>query len=208
MADELPDLLLPDVEAWRHWLTEHADDSDGVRLVLAKKWTTTPTSLTYDQALMEALCQGWIDGQSRRRDEATWFQRFTPRRSRSIWSQRNVTYVAELTEQGRMRPRGLAEVARAQADGRWAAAYAGPAGIETPPELTEALAANPEAQAMWEGLSSQNRYAILHRLATLKRAETRTRRIGEFVAMLARGETVYPQKPRRAAGPADGAAER
>lgn len=200
MAEALPDLLVPDVDAWRQWLTEHADESNGVRLVLAKKGTTTPTSLSYAQALMEALCHGWIDGQSLRRDDTTWYQRFTPRRARSIWSQRNVQYVAELTEQGRMQARGLAEVAKAKADGRWAAAYAGPAGIETPAELTAALAADAQAQATWDGLSSQNRYAILHRLATLKRAETRTRRIGEFVAMLARGETPYPQKPRRTDG--------
>ncbi|HYP44677.1 MAG TPA: YdeI/OmpD-associated family protein [Propionibacteriaceae bacterium] len=202
MADKLPDLLVPDVDAWRQWLTEHADESNGVRLVLAKKGTTTPTSLTYQQALMEALCQGWIDGQSLRRDDATWIQRFTPRRPRSIWSQRNVGYVAELVEQGRMRPRGLAEVSKAQADGRWEAAYAGPASIEIPAELAQSLAAEPAAQTMWDSLSSQNRYAILHRLTTLKRAETRTRRIAEFVAMLARGETFYPQKPRGVPGAA------
>lgn len=202
MADKLPDLLVPDVDAWRQWLTEHADESNGVRLVLAKKGTTTPTSLTYQQALMEALCQGWIDGQSLRRDDATWIQRFTPRRPRSIWSQRNVGYVAELVEQGRMRPRGLAEVSKAQADGRWEAAYAGPASIEIPAELAQSLAAEPAAQTMWDSLSSQNRYAILHRLTTLKRAETRTRRIAEFVAMLARGETLYPQKPRGVPGAA------
>lgn len=194
MADELPELLVPDVDAWRDWLVEHLDDEAGVRLVLAKKGADAPTTLTYDQALLEALCQGWIDGQARRRDDATYWQRFTPRRSRSMWSKRNVDLVAQLTEQGRMQPRGIAEVVRAQSDGRWDAAYSGPAGIEVPPELLAALAAEPKAQALWEILSSQNRYAILHRLETAKRADTRTRRIEQFVAMLSRGETLYPQK--------------
>lgn len=193
MAEELPELVVPDVAAWRAWLASHADEPTGVRLVLAKKGTAAPTTLTYDEALQEALCQGWIDGQVQRRDEASFVQRFTPRRSRSIWSQRNVGYVGRLTEQGRMQPRGLAEVSRAQADGRWAAAYAGPAAMEVPAELTEALSENPEAKAMWDTLTSQNRYAILHRLHNLKRPETRTRKIADDVAMLARGETLYPQ---------------
>lgn len=193
MADELPDLLLPDVNAWRAWLAEHADDPTGVRLVLAKKRTTSPTTLTYEEALQEALCQGWIDGQARRRDEATSYQRFTRRRSRSLWSQRNVERVARLTEQGRMQPRGLAEVARAQADGRWSAAYPGPASIEVPAELTRALEAEPGARALWERLNSQNRYGILHRVHTAIKPETKARLVEQFVAMLARGETLYPQ---------------
>jgi uncharacterized protein YdeI (YjbR/CyaY-like superfamily) len=168
--------------------------------VLAKKNTTSPTSLTYEEALQEALCQGWIDGQARRRDEATTYQRFTPRRARSMWSVRNVERVARLIEQGRMQPRGLAEVERAQADGRWAAAYAGPATIEVPPELAEALAANPDAQSTWDILTSQNRYAVLHRVQTAVRADTRSRRIEQYVAMLSRGETPYPQKRRRGEG--------
>jgi uncharacterized protein YdeI (YjbR/CyaY-like superfamily) len=194
MAEELPELLLPGVEEWKTWLAEHAEDEQGVRLVLAKKGADAPTSLTYDTALQEALCHGWIDGQARRRDDATWWQRFTPRRSRSLWSKRNIDYVARLTAEGRMKDRGLAEVARAQADGRWAAAYDGPAGAEVPAELSQALAADPAATAMWDILTSQNRYAILHRLQTAKRADTRARRVEQFVAMLARGETFYPQR--------------
>jgi uncharacterized protein YdeI (YjbR/CyaY-like superfamily) len=194
MAEELPELLLPGVEEWKTWLVEHAEDEQGVRLVLAKKGADAPTSLTYDTALQEALCHGWIDGQARRRDDATWWQRFTPRRSRSLWSKRNIDYVARLTAEGRMKDRGLAEVARAQADGRWAAAYDGPAGAEVPAELSRALAADPAATAMWDILTSQNRFAILHRLQTAKRADTRARRVEQFVAMLARGETFYPQR--------------
>ena len=192
MAADLPELVVKDAAAWRTWLNEHYE-SAGVWLVLAKKGTGEPTSLTYDQALEEALCHGWIDGQTRRRDDATYRQRFTPRRKRSAWSKRNTGIAERLRAEGRMHPAGQAEVERAKADGRWEAAYAGPATIEVPPDLIAALAAEPKAQAMFEILNSQNRYAILYRVATAKRADTRARRIREFVAMLARGETVHPQ---------------
>jgi uncharacterized protein YdeI (YjbR/CyaY-like superfamily) len=164
-------------------------------LVLAKKATTSPTSLTYDQALEEAICFGWIDGQVRRRDERTYFQRFTPRRVRSRWSKRNTTLAERLISEGRMQASGIAEVERAKADGRWEAAYAGSATIGVPDDLAAALAAEPEAKTMFGRLTSQNRYAILYRIEAVKRPETRARKIAEFVAMLARGETVHPQKP-------------
>ena len=194
MAAQLPELIVADAAAWRVWLAEHHEGSAGVSLVLAKKGTTEPTSLTYDQALDEALCYGWIDGQVQRRDETTYRQRFTRRRSRSSWSKRNVGIVERLRLEGRMHPAGVAEVERAKADGRWEAAYAGSASIEVPPDLAAALAAEPRAGAMFEILTAQNRYAVLYRIDTAKRAETRSRRIEQFVAMLARGETVYPQK--------------
>jgi len=194
MAFESPELIVSDAAAWRAWLTKHHADPAGVWLVLAKKGTEEPTSLTYDQALEEALCHGWIDGQARRRDEATYHQRFTPRRRRSSWSKRNTGIAERLQAEGRMHPAGVAEVERARDDGRWDAAYAGPKSIEVPPDLAEALAAEPRAQAMFEGLTSQNRYAVLYRIATAKRADTRARRIEEFVAMLGRGETIHPQK--------------
>jgi len=197
MADELPELIVRDAAAWREWLGENRADPAGVWLVRAKKGTEKPTSITYDQALEEALCHGWIDGQTRRRDDATYRQRFTPRRKRSAWSKRNTGIAERLRAEGRMHPAGQAEVERAKADGRWEAAYAGPATMEVPPDLTEALAAEPKAQEMFETLNSQNRYAILYRVGTAKRADTRARRIREFVAMLARGETVYPQEPSR-----------
>jgi uncharacterized protein YdeI (YjbR/CyaY-like superfamily) len=197
MADELPELVVRDAAAWRTWLAGHHADPVGVWLVLAKKGTEKPTSLTYDQALEEALCHGWIDGQAGRRDEATYRQRFTPRRRRSGWSKRNTGIAERLIAEDRMRPAGHAEVERAKADGRWEAAYAGPASMEVPADLAEALAAEPKAQAMFEGLNSQNRYAILYRIATAKRADTRARKIEQFVAMLSRGETVHPTKRRR-----------
>jgi uncharacterized protein YdeI (YjbR/CyaY-like superfamily) len=162
-------------------------------LVLAKKGTASPTSLTYDQALEEAICFGWIDGQVRRRDERTYLQGFTPRRPRSRWSKRNTTLAERLTSEGRMQASGIAEVERATADGRWEAAYAGPATARVPDDLAAALAAEPEAKTMFGRLTSQNRYAILHRIEAVKRPETRARKIAEFVAMLARGETVHPQ---------------
>ena len=194
MAEQAQELTVPDVEAWRAWLAEHVHEQPGVWPLLAKKGTTTPTSLSYAQALQEALCQGWIDGQAKSVDQATYRQRYTPRRARSLWSARNVGYVADLTAAGRMQPNGLAEVERAQADGRWSAAYAGPSTIQVPEDLAAALAAEPTAEAMFATLNGQNRYAVLHRVTTALRPETRARRIAQHVAMLARGETAYPQK--------------
>jgi uncharacterized protein YdeI (YjbR/CyaY-like superfamily) len=195
MAAELPELTMTDAGAWRAWLVEHHGDSSGVWLVLAKRGTTLPTSLTYAQALEEALCHGWIDGQAARGDEAIYRQRFTPRRSRSAWSKRNVSNAERLLAAGRMHPAGIAEMERAKADGRWAAAYAGPATMEVPDDLAVALVAEPGALAMFETLSSQNRYALLYRLQTIKRADTRARRVRQYVEMLARGETIHPQRP-------------
>ena len=196
MTDELRELVVRDRVAWRRWLGKHHAEPDGIWLVLAKKGTTKPTSLSYDHALEEALCHGWIDGQTRRRDDATYRQRFTPRRRRSAWSKRNIEKAERLLAERRMHPAGVAEMERAKADGRWEGAYGGSAEIEVPPELAAALAADSKAQATFEALSRQNRYAILYRLATAKRADTRARRLEQFVAMLARGETIYPQKER------------
>jgi uncharacterized protein YdeI (YjbR/CyaY-like superfamily) len=194
VAEELPELILADSAAWRAWLRANHASSNGVRLVLAKKGTKEPTSLTYDEALDEALSHGWIDGQIGRRDETTFRRMFTPRRARSGWSARNVAMIDRLRSEGRMHPAGEAEVARAQADGRWDAAYAGQATIEIPADLAAALRAEPRAQAMFDVLTGQNRYAILLRTANAKQAATRARRIEQYVAMLARGETIYPQK--------------
>jgi uncharacterized protein YdeI (YjbR/CyaY-like superfamily) len=198
MVVELPELVVADAAAWREWLGRHVADSTGVWLVLAKKGTTDPTSLTYDQALDEALCHGWIDGQVLRRDEATYQQRFTPRRARSKWSKRNVGIIERLVAEGRMHPSGLAEVERARVDGRWDAAYAGPSSIEVPDDLTAALAAEPRARAWFDVLSAQNRYAVLYRIHDAKRPDTRARRVQQLVAMLARDETPYPQRRRPA----------
>ena len=200
MAADVPDLVVPDAAAWRTWLADNHADPTGVWLRLAKKGTTSPTRLVYDEALRAALCFGWIDGQVKQYDAATYRQRFTPRRARSPWSARNVGIVAELDAAGLMTPAGLAEVDRAKADGRWAAAYAGPATAKVPDDLAAALDAEPAARAMFDVLTKQNRYAVIWRVNQAKRAETRARRIEQFVAMLARGETVHPQRRR----PADG----
>lgn len=194
MPDPLPELIVADAAAWRRWLSAHQADTTGVLLVLAKKGVTEPTALTYAQALQEALCHGWIDGQVGRRDELTYRQRFTPRRARSKWSQRNVGLVAKLTDEGRMRPPGLAAVQSAKDDGRWDDAYPAQSTIEVPDDLAAALAAEPRAKAMFDLLTSQNRYAVLYRVHDAKRADTRARRIQSLVAMLARGETVHPQR--------------
>jgi uncharacterized protein YdeI (YjbR/CyaY-like superfamily) len=193
-VDELPELIVVDAAAWHTWLAGHHADETGVWLVLAKKGTTEPTSLTYVQALDEALCHGWIDGQIGRRDERTFRQRFTPRRARSAWSKRNVGHVERLLREGRMHAAGIAHVERAKQDGRWDVAYAGQASIEVPADLASALAAEPRAQAMFEILTSQNRYAVLYRIDAAKRPATRARRIEQYVAMLSRGETLHPQR--------------
>lgn len=193
-GDQLPELIVADASAWREWLGTYHDSSPGVWLVLAKKGTTQPTRLTYDEALEDALCYGWIDGQVRGRDETTFRRSFTPRRPRSAWSARNVALVNGLISAGRMHPAGLSEIERAKADGRWDAAYAGQASIEVPNDLAAALAAEPRAQEMFDILTSRNRYAVIYRVSNAKRTDTRTRRIAQFVEMLARGETIYPQR--------------
>jgi uncharacterized protein YdeI (YjbR/CyaY-like superfamily) len=193
---DLPELLVVDAAEWRIWLSAHHSASQGVALVLAKKGTTHPTTLSYDEALDEAICFGWIDGQLGRRDDATFRRRFTPRRARSPWSQRNVAIAERLRDAGRLHRSGEDEVQRAMTDGRWKVAYAGQASVEVPDDLTNALRANPRAQEMFHTLTSANRYAILYRIGNAKKVETRARRIEQFVEMLARGETIHPQAPR------------
>ena len=190
---ELEELVVADAEALRAWLLAHHTTSSGVWLALTKKGGTV-TTLTWQQAVDEALCCGWIDGQARRRDEATSWIRLTPRRLSSSWSQRNVGHVARLEAEGRMLPAGRAAVEAAKADGRWAAAYAPPSEAEVPADLMAAIAAVPAAQEMFDVLGKTNRFALIYRLNAVKRAETRERKIGEFVAMLARHEAFQPQK--------------
>ena len=188
------ELIVVDAAAWLSWLHENHASSDGVWLVLAKKNVTTPTSLTYDEALEEALCHGWIDGQRKSRDEQTFVQRYTPRRARSMWSKRNVDLVARMEKDGRMRPAGRAEIERAKSDGRWDAAYDASSRQEVPEDLAAALASDPRAQAMFEILTSANRFAVVFRVNSAKKPETRAKRITQYVEQLARGETIYPQK--------------
>jgi uncharacterized protein YdeI (YjbR/CyaY-like superfamily) len=192
--------MVADAVAWRAWLAADLGRSPGVWLVLAKGGATQPTALTYDQALDEALCFGWIDGQLRGRDECTFLRRFTPRRPRSAWSQRNVEIVERLRRQGRMMPAGDAAVEEARSDGRWARAYAGAKDVGVPADLAAALAADDRAAAMFEILTSANRFAILYRIHDAKSAATRGKRIDDFVRMLASGRTPHPQKRRLVEG--------
>lgn len=188
-----PVLTVANAAAWRQWLAREATTSSGVWLTLAKKGTKTPTSLTMEEALEDALCYGWINGQGRKRDEATTSQRFTPRKERSAWSKRNVGIAERLEAEGRMQDAGRAAIEAAKADGRWAAAYDASAS-SAPPDFLAALEKVPTAKQTWEGLNSQNRYAIYFRLIALKTPAGREKRIQAFVDMLARGETPVPQK--------------
>nr|WP_296063508.1 YdeI/OmpD-associated family protein [uncultured Actinoplanes sp.] len=200
MGAELEELIVADAAALRAWLLDNHATSTGVWLALGRKGGTV-TTLTWQQAVDEALCFGWIDGQARKGDQDVSWIRFTPRTARSSWSQRNVAHVARLEEQGRMLPAGRAAVEAAKADGRWAAAYAPSSEAEVPADLVAAIAADPAAQAMFDVLTKTNRFALIYRINAVKRAETRERKIGEFVAMLARHETIHPQKARPAVPP-------
>lgn len=192
MKAELPEMLVPDAPAWRRWLEVNHSSSNGVWLILHKKGGSV-TKLTYAAALDEALCFGWIDGQARRRDGESSYQRFTPRGPRSIWSLRNTGYIDRLEAEGRMHPAGWAAVELAKADGRWDRAYAGPATAEVPADLASAVASDPRAQAMFDVLTSQNRFALIFRLSQLRTEAARRRKIAGFVEMLARHEAPYPQ---------------
>ena len=194
-ALDLGELVVADADELREWLRLHHMRSPGVWLALTRKGGTV-TTVTWQQAVDEALCVGWIDGQGRKRDDQTSSVRYTPRGPRSMWSRRNVANVARLEAAGRMLPAGRAAVAAAQADGRWEAAYAPPSESEVPSDLAAAVSANPAAQAMFDVLTRTNRYALIHRLGAVKRAETRQRKIAEYVEMLARHQTPYPQKAR------------
>lgn len=193
VAVELPELLVADAPAWRDWLAAHHADDPGVWLVLHKKGGAV-TTLTYAAAVEEALCFGWIDGQARKRDAESSLQRMTPRRARSPWSKVNVERIERLEGEGRMTDAGRAQVLAAKADGRWEAAYAGPATAEVPADLLAAIAEVPAAQAWFDVLTSQNRFTLIYRINGVKRPETRARNIAKFVDQLSRGELPYPQK--------------
>ena len=196
---ELDELIVADGGALRAWLVDNHSTSPGVWLALTRKGGAV-TTLTWEQAVDEALCFGWIDGQARKRDEESSWRRLTPRRARSVWSQRNVANVARLEAAGLMMPAGRAAVDAAKADGRWEAAYA-TSEAEVPADLLAAIAAEPAAQAMFDVLTKANRFSLIYRVNAAKRAETRARKIAEFVAMLARQETFQPQRARPAEPP-------
>ena len=181
--------------ALEQWLARNHAKVQGIRIQIAKQ-ASGIRSVNYAQALDVALCYGWIDGQAKSIDADWYAQRFTPRRARSPWSKRNRDIVARLVKEGRMQPAGQAEVDRAKADGRWDAAYDSPANAKVPADLARALRPWPEAKRFFEALDGQNRYAILYRLATAKKPETRAKRLATFVAMLREGRTLHPRAAR------------
>ena len=183
---------------WAAWLADHHASATGA-LVLITKQGGGPPALTYAQALDIALSWGWIDGQKRAHDDRAWLQRFTPRRPRSAWSKINRDKAEALIRAGKMHPPGLREVERARQDGRWDAAYDSPRASQVPDDLARALAGSKAAAAFFETLDGANRYAILYRVQTAKKPETRAARIAKFVAMLANHETLHPPRQKRTA---------
>ena len=186
-----PTLHFDDAAAWERWLKKEHARATGVWMRIAKKGAEQP-SVNYPEALEVALCYGWIDALKRNDGPHHWVQRFTPRSARSIWSKINRDKALALVAAGRMRAAGQKEIERAKADGRWAAAYDGGRAATVPPDLQAAFDANPKAQTFFAALDSTNRYAVLFRLQTAKKPETRERRLRQFVEMLARGEKLHP----------------
>lgn len=176
--------------AFETWLRKNHAASDGAWLLIAKAGAEAST-LTYPQAVEAALCYGWIDGQKKGLDASHWLQRFTPRRARSLWSKTNRAKAEALIQSGRMQPGGMAEIDRAKADGRWDKAYDGASTSVVPHDLQAALDARPEARSFFARLDGVNRYAVLWRVQTAGRPETRARRIETLVEMLARGEKIH-----------------
>lgn len=190
-----PPTLFKSAKAFETWLKRHHATSEGLWLKLAKRGADEP-SVTYLEAVETALCWGWIDSQKKSLDEQYFLQRFTPRRARSVWSKVNVEKVAALIEEGRMQAPGLAQVEAAKADGRWARAYDGARTSVAPEDLIVALDAAPKAKAFFSTLNASNRYAVLWRIQTAVKAETRAKRIAQLVEMLGRGEAVHIFKPK------------
>ena len=192
---ELAPTLFKSAKAFEAWLKKNHATSEGLWLKIAKRGSNEP-SVTYHEAVEIALCWGWIDGQKKSLDDQHYLQRFTPRRARSVWSRINVNKVQALIEAGRMQAPGQAQIEAAKADGRWARAYDGARTSTVPEDLQAALDAEPAAKTFFASINASNRYAILWRIQTAARAETRARRVAQLVEMLARGETIHLFKPR------------
>jgi uncharacterized protein YdeI (YjbR/CyaY-like superfamily) len=187
---EEPTRAFKDAKAWEAWLAKNHKAADGIWVRLAKK-ASGIKSITYPEALEVALCYGWIDGLKRPESATTWLQRFTPRRRRSIWSEINRNKALGLIAGGRMMPAGLEEVERAKRDGRWDAAYASPKSATMPPDFQKELKRHPKAEAFFKTLSRTNSYAIMWRIQTAKKPETRARRIATYIEMLEKGDTIH-----------------
>jgi uncharacterized protein YdeI (YjbR/CyaY-like superfamily) len=187
MSNELPILPFPSMKEWAAWLKKEHVSSRGLWMKLAKKGTKIP-SITYDEAVEAALCYGWIDGQKKGWDEKYWLQKFTPRGTKSIWSKINTEKAERLISNGQMKPAGLRVVEAAKADGRWAQAYESQKSIAIPEDFQAALSKNKKAKMFFDTLKSADRYSFLFRIQTAKKAETRAKRIQQFIAMLERNE--------------------
>lgn len=185
-----PYITFQNPDEFRQWLAENSEISGGIWLRFGKKGSGE-TTITYAEALDEALCYGWIDAQKRPCDEKSWLHRFCPRRPRGNWSKINIGHAERLIKDGRMTPRGLKEIEEAKADGRWAAAYDSPKDAEPPADFLERLAQDPAALAFFETLNRANIYAIVYRLQTAKRPETREKRMQVILEMLAKGEKFH-----------------
>lgn len=184
-----------EADAFHAWLSQHHDKESEVWIKIHKVGSGLP-SINAKQAIDVVLCWGWIDAVRKGFDDKSFLQRYTPRGRKSIWSQINVDNVARLVAEGRMTEHGLREVEAAKADGRWAKAYGGSKNMEIPGDLRAAIDANPKAKAMLEKLSAQNRFALAFRVHNMKTQAGRAKKIETFVAMLERGETIYPQSKR------------
>lgn len=192
-----------DEAAFEAWLRKHASTETEVWIKIHKVSSGLP-SITPKEAIDVALCWGWIDAIRKGHDDTSYLQRYTPRGKKSVWSQINVANVERLTKAGRMQPAGLAHVEAAKADGRWAKAY-GMTTSSPPPDLLAAVRAEPKAQALYETLSAQNRFALTFRVIGMKTEAGRKKKIADLVAMLKRGETPHPQAaPKRSAAPGAG----
>ncbi len=190
-TDNLPIMEFESQQAWAAWLKEYHAEARGIWLKIAKKETGI-ISVSYAEALESAICYGWIDGQKASFDDQYWLQKFTPRGPRSIWSKVNCDKAMILIVEGKMEPAGLRQVERAKADRRWDQAYASQSKITVPDDLQNELDKNPQAKEFFSTLDSGNRYAILWRIQTAKKAETRSARIQKFVEMLSRHEKLHP----------------
>jgi uncharacterized protein YdeI (YjbR/CyaY-like superfamily) len=189
----LPVLAFASSAEWEAWLEAQPATSKGVWLKLAKAASGIP-SVSKQEAIDGALCHGWIDGQLDKFDTNHWVIRFTPRRPKGRWSQANRERALALIRLGRMQPAGMRAIDQAKHDGRWEAAYAPQSKATVPEDLQSVLDRSPRAKRYFDQLDSRNRYAILYRVQDAKKPETRAQRIEKYVAMLARGETIYPTK--------------
>ncbi len=185
-----PVVAFEDISSWTRWLEQNHDKSSGIWIRFFKK-ATKITSITHHEALDEALCYGWIDGQLKAYDEKSWLQKFTPRRIRSMWSKRNIEHITRLTHLRKMKDSGLKEVEKAKADGRWNVAYDSPGNMAFPKDFLKELSKNKKAKVFFESLNKTNTYAIVWRLQTAKKPETRKRRMKVILNMLSNEEKFH-----------------